>query len=210
MNTVLSTNLAQTVMIEFQGKQVPTGIYKYPVDSPLHLGEEVVKDDIVANRKVHGGIYKAVYAFSSDDYSYWQELYPELDWQWGMFGENLTMDTLDEGLLYIGDRYRLGECILRVTQPREPCFKLGVRFEDQDILEKFVAHSRPGAYFSVEKTGHVGRGDQLELLSSHPVKVSIKEVVDAYYTRPPKEELLERLQAHGALPPKVYKRFFRA
>lgn len=210
MNTVLSTNLAQTVTIEFQGKQVPTGIYKYPVNSKLQLGEEVVKDDVVANRQVHGGIYKAVYAFSSDDYPYWKALYPRLDWQWGMFGENLTMDSLNEELLFIGDRYSLGECILRVTQPREPCFKLGVRFGDQEVLEKFVAHSRPGTYFAVEKTGRVGTGDQLKLLSSHPVQVSIKEMFDAYYSRPPKTAFLERLQSHGALPPKVYKRFFKA
>jgi MOSC domain-containing protein YiiM len=210
MNTVLSTNLAQSVMIEFQGKQLPTGIYKYPVNTALELGDEVVKGDVIANRQVHGGIYKAVYAFSADDYPFWQALYPELDWQWGMFGENLTMDELDENHLYIGDRYALGECVLRVTQPREPCFKLGLRFGDQEILEKFVAHSRPGTYFAVEKTGKVRTGDRLELRSSHPVKVSVKELFDAYYSRPPKTAFLDRLQAHGELPPRVYKRFFRA
>lgn len=210
MSTVLSTNIAETVFIEYQGKREATGIYKYPVEAPLFLGKEEVKKDVVANRKVHGGVYKAVYAYSADDYPYWKEIYPELEWQWGMFGENLTMDQLNEEDLCIGDRYALGECILRVTQPREPCFKLGARFNDQGILQRFVDHKRSGIYFAVEKEGEVRVGDQLIKQEEHPVRVSIKEVYAALYNRNPDPEFISRIQANDAVPPRLLKRFIRA
>lgn len=210
MSTVLSTNIAESVFIEYQGKREPTGIYKHPVEEPLFLGKEEVKKDVVANQKVHGGVYKAVYAYSADDYPYWKEIYPELEWQWGMFGENLTMDQLNEEDLCIGDRYELGECILRVTQPREPCFKLGVRFNDQAIVKRFIDHGRSGTYFAVEKEGRVQVGDQLIKKEEHPVRISIKEVYIALYTRNSNPDLVSRIQANAAVPPRLFKRFVGA
>ena len=207
MNTVISTNLSETVLIEYQGKSVPTGIYKYPVDEPLHLQAEQVEKDTVADRRVHGGIHKAVYAYSAEDYPYWKELYPHLEWQFGMFGENLTMDELDESNVYIGDRYTLGDTVLRVTQPREPCFKLGVRFGNQGILREFMEHGRSGTYFAVEKEGQVQIGDQLTKVEEAPVRISIAEMYRALYSRQNDEGFLNRLKHHGNIPERLLKRF---
>ena len=207
MNTVISTNLSETVLIEYQGQQFPTGIYKYPVDEPLHLQAEQVEKDTVADRRVHGGIHKAVYAYSAEDYPFWQNRYPHLEWNFGMFGENLTMDELKETEIYIGDQYSLGNTILRVTQPREPCFKLGVRFGQQIILQEFVEHGRSGTYFAVEQEGTVKRGDQLIKVHEAPVRVSIAEMFRALYTRENDEEFLSRLQNHGGIPERLLRRF---
>ena len=131
---VISTNLAKPVFFEWNGETHSTGIFKYPVDQALTLQEENVLDDTIADRRVHGGVFKACYLYSSDNYPYWKEKYPHLDWKWGMFGENLTVDGLDESQLRIGSIYELGTALVQITQPREPCYKLGYRFGNQDIL----------------------------------------------------------------------------
>ena len=194
-------------MIQYQGQTVPTGIYKYPVDEPLLLQAEQVNMDTIADRRVHGGIHKAVYAYSAEAYPFWKEMYPHLDWQYGMFGENLTMDVLDETQLYIGERYALGDAILRVTQPREPCFKLGVRFENQEILSQFVTHNRSGTYFAVEKEGKVRIGDQLQKIEEAVVKISISEMFKALYSRTRSADFSERLGNHPGIPERLRKRF---
>ena len=161
---VIATNISEPKTISYRGKDVKTGIFKYPTSEPLYLGTEDVRKDTVIDRKHHGGEHKACYLFSADYYSYWQLLYPDLDWNWGMFGENLTVLGLDENLINIGDIYKIGTSIVQISEPREPCFKLGVKFESQTILKKFIAHGHCGTYVRILEEGEVTVNDRLELI----------------------------------------------
>ena len=101
---IISTNIAEPTTIEWNGQQIQTGIYKYPVEIPIYMGIEGVENDHVLDRKYHGGADKACYLYSADHYSFWKNKYPNLEWIWGMFGENLTVIGLDESEIRIGDR----------------------------------------------------------------------------------------------------------
>ena len=159
---ILSTNRATPVAIAWKGSEQTTGIYKRPQAGGIFLNPEGVQGDTVGNPEVHGGRYKACYLFAADAYPYWQQRYPGLAWEYGMFGENLSVAGLDEARLTIGSVFRVGDARIRITTPREPCFKLGIRFKDQGIIEEFIAHGRPGAYAEVLGAGWVRPGDTLE------------------------------------------------
>lgn len=197
---VISTNLAKPVLFEWNGETHSTGIFKYPVDQALTLQEENVKGDTIADRRVHGGVHKACYLFSADNYPYWQEKYPDLDWNWGMFGENLTVEGLDETQLHIGNIYRLGTALVQITQPREPCYKLGYRFGNQDILRQFIEHERPGTYVRVLETGQVKNGDKLELMEASESPLTIKLFYQLLFSRQKDSELVQLAIANEALP----------
>ncbi|MEM9363119.1 MAG: MOSC domain-containing protein [Bacteroidota bacterium] len=197
---VISTNLAKPVFFEWNGETHSTGIFKYPVDQPLTLQEENVLDDTIADRRVHGGVFKACYLFSSDNYPYWKEKYPDLDWKWGMFGENLTIDGLDEAQLQIGSIYRLGTALVQITQPREPCYKLGYRFGNQAILGEFIAHARPGTYVRVLETGEVKNGDELKLVETSDSALTIKQFYKLLFSRKKDKELIKLAITNEALP----------
>ena len=159
---IVSTNKATPVSLPWKGSEHTTGIFKRPRAEGIFLGPEGVQEDTVGNPDVHGGRYKACYLFSADTYAYWQGRYPGLDWGYGMFGENLSVEGLDETRLIVGAEFRIGEARIRITTPREPCFKLGIRFGDQGIIEQFVAYGRPGAYAEVVQAGWVRPGDAVE------------------------------------------------
>ena len=137
---IISTNIAQPTTFTWNGKEITTGIYKTPTDAPIFLGKEDVKGDVVSDRKVHGGEFKACYLFSLNHYDYWKNLYPNLEWTYGMFGENITVKDLDESQLFIGDIYKLGNALVQITQPREPCFKLAHKFGSNTVLKQFIDH----------------------------------------------------------------------
>ncbi|CAH8295683.1 MOSC domain-containing protein YiiM [Mariniflexile fucanivorans] len=161
---VTSTNIAKPTTIIFAGEEVITGIYKTPTNQPIYLGKESVQGDEVSDRENHGGEFKACYLFSENYYAYWKNLYPNLDWNWGMLGENLTVANLDETKIHIGDIYKLGSAVVQITQPREPCYKFGVKFGTQKVLKKFVKHGRPGTYVRILEEGFVKTGDHFELI----------------------------------------------
>ncbi|MGB5459518.1 MAG: MOSC domain-containing protein, partial [Eudoraea sp.] len=146
---VLSTNIGNLTKITWNGKVLSTGIFKYPTSSPLVLEKETVANDSIADRRVHGGIHKACYLFSVKHYPYWKKRYPDLEWNWGMFGENLSVTEMDETQIRIGDIYKIGSALVQISQPREPCFKLGVRFGNQQILKEFIEYGFPGTYVKV-------------------------------------------------------------
>ena len=152
---IISTNIAKPTTFLWHGKEVTTGIHKKPTNSPIYLDKEDVRGDEVSDRKVHGGIFKACYLFSEDYYPYWKNLYPDLDWHYGMLGENLTVNGLDETQICVGDIYKVGNALIQVTQPREPCTTFAAKMGSQDILAQFVAHGRPGTYVRVLQQGHV-------------------------------------------------------
>ena len=179
---VISVNLGEKKTINYKGKNIETGIFKYPVNLPIFLGAKDVENDAVIDRRYHGGIEKAVYAYSKNHYNYWKELYPNLDWQYGMFGENLTISDLDETEICVGDTFKLGEVIIEVTKPREPCMKLGLRFGTQKVLKQFWNSSKSGIYFKVLQTGNVTVGDELLLLKNGEKNITIAAI---YETKKP-------------------------
>jgi MOSC domain-containing protein YiiM len=175
---VISVNIGERKVLNYKGKIVETGIFKYPVNQPIFLGTEDVENDAVIDRKYHGGIEKAVYGYSQNHYAYWKGLYPNLDWNYGMFGENLTISDLEESEIFVGNTYKLGDALLKVTSPREPCYKLGIRFETQEILKQFWNSTKSGIYFKVLQTGNVAVDDELILINKAENSPTIAEVYE--------------------------------
>ncbi|MBT8274420.1 MAG: MOSC domain-containing protein [Bacteroidia bacterium] len=173
---VISTNIAQPKTIFKNGRSQTTGIFKKAVQEPVYLEKEQVRGDEITNRKVHGGEYKACYLFSAEHYNYWQKLYPHLEWEYGMFGENLTVEGFDETKVHVGDIFRIGEAEIQITQPREPCSTFGAKMGDQGILKKFIDYGRPGTYCRVLKEGYVRTNDKLELIKPAMDDLSIVDL----------------------------------
>ncbi|WP_036383187.1 MOSC domain-containing protein [Muricauda sp. MAR_2010_75] len=203
---VISTNIGHPTPIVWNGKQTTTGIYKQPVEEPLFLETESVAKDTIADRKVHGGVFKACYLFSADQYPYWKEKYPHLEWDWGMFGENLTVEGLDESKIKIGSVYRLGTALVQITQPREPCFKLGIRFGSQDILKEFIDHGFPGTYVRILEVGKVGTSDMMELVEESQDTLTTQEFYRLLFSREKNQEHLKLAIENDALPPEKRER----
>lgn len=188
---IQSTNIATPKTITWHDKTITTGIYKTPTSKPIHLGKEGVSGDHVADTRVHGGIHKACYLFSSDHYPYWKQLYPNLDWQWGMFGENLTVNGLNELNVKVGDVYQIGKALVQVTQPREPCFKFGVKFGSQNVLKQFIEHGFSGTYVSVLEEGLVHTGDALVLVDRLEKSLSVAQLFGLIFSKENNNVLLE-------------------
>lgn len=201
---VISTNIAIPKMVQWNGQEVITGIYKYPVAEPIQLGTETVVGDTIADRTVHGGIFKACYLFSSKHYPYWKEIYPGLDWDWGMFGENLTLEGLDESKLRIGSIYRLGTALVQISQPREPCYKLGIKFGTQEILKQFIDHGFPGTYVKVLEMGNVKVGDEMKLVEESKNPLTVQQFYQLLFSPAKDPALLKLAIENEALP--LYKR----
>lgn len=172
---VVSTNRSEPVTITWKGKKQTTGIFKKPQSEGIYLTAEGVRADTIGNRDVHGDQYKACYLFDSEEYPFWKSLYPSLNWGYGMFGENLSVQGLVEEDLYMGALYQLGEARVRITIPREPCFKLGIRFNDQGIIERFIGRNRPGTYVEVLEEGWVRPGDELQAVEIPENALSIHD-----------------------------------
>ena len=201
---VLSTNIGNLTKITWNGKVLSTGIFKYPTSSPLVLDKETVANDSIADRRVHGGIHKACYLFSVKHYPYWKKRYPDLEWNWGMFGENLSVTEMDETQIRIGDIYKIGSALVQISQPREHCFKLGVRFGNQQILKEFIEYGFPGAYVKVLEEGQVSSGDNLSLVKPSDNLLTVHQFFQLLYAKKKDEKILRLAIENLALP--EYKR----
>ena len=135
---IKSTNIGQEKTLEWKGKTITTGICKKPVEGPILLDSFIVKGDFIKDKKHHGGIDKACYTYGENYYDYWKCLYPDLDWTYGMFGENLTISDLDESQILIGDIYKVGEAIIQVSQPRQPCNTFAAWFQSTEVIKRFI------------------------------------------------------------------------
>lgn len=197
---IISTNIAKPTTFIWNGKEETTGIYKKPTSQPIYLGKEDVRDDEVSDRKHHGGIFKACYLFSADHYDYWKHLYPKLGWTYGMLGENLTISGLDETQINIGDIYKIGNALVKITQPREPCYKFGVKFGSQGVLKQFIAHGRPGTYVSVLEEGTVKIGDNVTLIESAKNSLTITQYFELLFAKDKNQELLKLAIQNEAIP----------
>jgi MOSC domain-containing protein YiiM len=187
---IISLNIGEKKTVSWRGKPVQTGIFKYPVDGPLYLGKEDVEGDVVYDRRYHGGISKACYLFSADHYADWKKMFPNLEWTYGMFGENLTVEGLQESEFLIGDILRIGGATVQISQPRQPCFKLGIRFGTQTVLKKFIQKNQPGIYVRVLDSENVFKNDAVELIERPHNSIRLLEVWDLLYAQNPDEDLL--------------------
>lgn len=203
---ILSTNIANPTTFIWNGKEVTTGINKKPTDVPIFLGKENVIGDEISNKKVHGGEFKACYLFSAKHYPYWQNLYPNLEWNFGMLGENLTVTDLDEKSLNIGDIYKLGKAVVQITQPREPCFKFAHKFGSEDVLQQFIAHGYSGTYVRVLEEGEVKKGDRFKLLERKEDSITIFEFFELLYAENKNSAHIELILNNDALPQRIKKR----
>lgn len=156
---------------------VTTAIFKKPVNGTVRVGKLNIEGDGQADLRVHGGPTKAVYCYPSEHYEFWVKEMPDHAFEPANFGENLTTEGLLESDLFIGDRLRIGTAEFVVTEPRMPCYKLGVRFGRKDIIRRFLQSLRSGFYLGVEKTGELQAGDEIEFLSRDENCVSVKDIV---------------------------------
>ncbi len=176
-----------------------TGIFKEPVHGPAVLRTLNLDGDRQADLSVHGGVSKAAYAYPAEHYEYWKKELPELQLPHGMFGENFSTEGLSEDSVNVGDRFRLGEAEVMVTEPRMPCYKLGIKFGRADILRKFLASRRTGFYFAVLKEGHVKAGDSIESLSRDGSNISIADITRLYAFEKDDRAMLQRVVKLEAL-----------
>lgn len=199
---IVSTNIAKPRQILINGKNTTTGIFKEPTTDPIYLGKEIVKNDEVSNRKHHGGEFKACYLFSANHYPHWKNLYPKLDWNYGMLGENLTIEGLDDTKILIGDIYKVGGALIEITQPREPCSTFGAKMGSMAILKQFIDHARPGTYVRVLEEGLVKTGDTLELVKRLDNSVSTTQFFNLLFDKEKNQEHLKLAIQNHALPEK--------
>ncbi len=198
---IVAVNVGMPRTVAWRGRQVSTGIFKEPVAGPVRVARLNLAGDRQADLTVHGGTHKAVYAYPSEHYPFWQRTLGLDELPWGAFGENLTTLGWQEDEVCAGDRFRAGTAELVVTQPRLPCFKLGIRFGRDDVVQRFLESGRPGFYLAVEREGEVAEGDAMERIGSDGNGVTVNDLVRLYLERgsaPP--DLVRRALRVEALP----------
>jgi len=205
---IISVNVGAPRIVMSNGDPVSTGIFKEPVAGRVMLRTLNLDGDRQADLSVHGGPSKAVYAYPSEHYDYWKRELPEMKLPWGMFGENFTTAGFFESEINVGDKFRIGSATVMATEPRMPCYKLGIRFGRPDIVKRFLTSERTGFYFAVLQEGEVGVGDPIELIegSKHSVKVSD---ITLLYTREKHNVRLLRRAIEVEALPDSWKSYFR-
>ena len=197
---LIAVNVGLPREVDWNGKTVTTGIFKDAVEGSVELRRHNLDGDRQADLSVHGGPTKAVYAYPSEHYAYWSKELPGHDLPWGSFGENFTVEGVDEQSVCIGDEFGVGTAKLVVTEPRMPCFKLGIKFGRADMVKRFLKSQRSGFYFGVVEEGRVQNGDEFERLSRHPDGLSVADVTRLYTTEKGNAELLSKAISVSALP----------
>jgi len=198
---LLSINVGLPREIQWQGKLVHTSIFKSPVSGDVRVSKLNLEGDQQSDLSVHGGVHKAVYAYPSEHYEFWREEVPGADLRWGAFGEKLTTPGVLEEEVRIGDRLRIGSAEFIVTQPRMPCFKLGIRFGRPDIVKRFLRSGRSGFYLAVLAEGRITAGGSIEVLTRDEHGVSVADIVNLYQADATNQELLRKASDLPALPP---------
>jgi MOSC domain-containing protein YiiM len=205
---LISVNVGLPREITVGGKTVRTSIWKNPVQGRVHVSKLNLDGDQQSDLSVHGGVDKAVYVYPDEHYSYWRTQLPDVELPWGAFGENFTSEGIREEQTRIGDRIRIGSAEFMVTQPRMPCFKLGIRFNRRDMVKRFLASKRTGFYLAVIREGEVENGDAIEFIEKQETGVTITDIVNLYSIDSQKQELLRRATELPALP-QSWKDYFR-
>ena len=205
---LLSVNVGLPREIEWKEKIVRTSIFKAPVTGRVRVAKLNLEGDQQSDLTVHGGVDKAAYAYPSEHYPFWRREFPGVDLPWGVFGENLTTEGLLEETVHIGDRLRVGSAEFLVTQPRMPCFKLGIRFNRPDIVKRFLQSGRSGFYLAVVKEGEVAASDSIELLKQDEHGVTVADIVSLYRSDANNQDTLRRVSELPSLP-NSWREYFR-
>jgi MOSC domain-containing protein YiiM len=205
----LNTGVPREVI--WHGRSVTTAIFKQPVAGRVALRKLNLDSDRQADLTVHGGVYKAVYCYPLAHYDYWKKELPGKELPMGMFGENFTIDGLLENSVHLGDKLSVGSAEVVVTQPRLPCYKLGVRFGSDDMVRRFLASGRTGFYLAVTREGEVGAGDEINVIARDPNAVPVSEITRLYIAKRYGDDdvtSLRRALRVAALP-ESWKEYFR-
>ena len=180
---VISVNTGLPRDVTWRGRIVTTGIFKQPVEGCVAVTTLNLEGDRQADLSVHGGQHKAVYCYPIEHYDYWKEELPGRELPMAVFGENFTTAGLTEDSVHLGDRFAVGSARFVVTQPRLPCYKLGVRFQSDEMVKRFLASGRTGFYVAVSREGEVGAGDEIAMLSRDPNGVTVSEITRLYVAK---------------------------
>jgi MOSC domain-containing protein YiiM len=208
---IISLNVGLPRDVLWHGRTVTTGIYKQPIQGRIALRTLNLDGDRQADLTVHGGAQKAVYCYPVEHYGYWKKELPGRELPTAIFGENFTIEGLLEDSVYLGDRFLIGSAQVVVTQPRLPCYKLGVRFESDDMVKRFLASGRSGFYLAVTQEGEVAAGDEIKQIAQDPNAVPVSEITRLYITKRFNNEdvaSLRRALRVAALP-ESWKDYFR-
>jgi MOSC domain-containing protein YiiM len=200
---IFSLNVGVPREVAWHAGSVVTGIYKEPVAGRIQLRRLNLDGDRQADLTVHGGPYKAVYCYPHEHYAYWKKALPNRELTIGIFGENFTTDGMLEDSVHLGDELSVGTAEVIVTQPRLPCYKLGIRFEDGFMVKRFLASGRSGFYLAVKKAGEVGAGDEFNVIARDPEAISIAQFNHLYIAKhhePGDVAVIQRLMKIAALP----------
>ena len=180
---LVSVNTGLPREVTWRGMNVTTGIFKQPVEGRVALRKLNLDGDRQADLTVHGGEHKAVYCYPLAHYDYWKKELPGRELAMGSFGENFTIDSLLEDSVHLGDQFSVGSATVIVTQPRLPCYKLGVRFQSDDMVKRFLASGRMGFYLAVTGEGEVGAGDEIRVIARDPNAVPVTEIARLYIAK---------------------------
>jgi MOSC domain-containing protein YiiM len=180
---LVSVNTGLPREVIWHGRSASTAIYKQPVQGRVALRKLNLDGDRQADLSVHGGENKAVYCYPLAHYDYWKGELPDRDLPMAIFGENFTADGLSESGVHLGDQFAIGSAQVVVTQPRLPCYKLGIRFQSDDMVRRFLASGRTGFYFAVLREGDVGAGDEIQAIARDPNAVPVSEITRLYVAK---------------------------
>jgi MOSC domain-containing protein YiiM len=180
---IMSLNVGLPRDVLWHGRNVTTGIYKKPVDGRVAVRTLNLDGDRQADLTAHGGEYKAVYCYPVEHYAFWKKELPGRDIPTAIFGENFTTEGLEENSVHLGDQFAIGSAEFVVTQPRLPCYKLGIRFGSDDMVKHFLLSGRSGFYFAVTREGEVGAGDGIKRIAQDPNGVPVSEITRLYITK---------------------------
>lgn len=197
---LISLNTGMPREVHVNGQTVRTSIWKSPREGRLRVTSLNIEGDQQSDLTVHGGLTKAVYCYPSEHYPYWHEELPDADLPWGAFGENLTTEGLLETDVCIGDRLRIGTAEFRITQPRQPCFKLAIRFGREDMIKRFLESGRSGFYVSVAREGAVAGGDEIRVIERAKGSMTVAEIVSLRYDDYDKQHELSQAAELPGLP----------
>jgi ferredoxin-NADP reductase/MOSC domain-containing protein YiiM len=192
MPRLLSVNVGLPRDVTWNGKTVRTSVWKSPVSGRRMVRKLDIDGDAQADLAGHGGEQRAVFVYQMDSYHYWQSFLDRSDFTFGQFGENFTVEGLLDSEVCVGDRYRIGDAIFEVTQPRVTCYRVGIRMNEPRMPALLVAHHRPGFYFRVLQEGEVGAGDDIVKITDGPERMSVADVDALLYLPGPSREQLQR------------------
>jgi MOSC domain-containing protein YiiM len=210
MNLV-SVNIGLPREVMWHGNRVLTAIYKQPVEGRIPLRNLNLDGDRQADLSVHGGAHKAVYSYPIEHYDYWNRELPGPELPMGIFGENFTTEGLLEDSVHLGDHFSVGSAEVVVAQPRLPCYKLGIRFQADGMVKRFLASGRTGFYFAVAREGEVGAGDEMKVTARDPNAFPVSEITRLYIAKRYSQEdvVSVRKALQVAALPESWKRYFR-